>query len=192
MRLWIPPGSWRLKLFQTLQVKREKWHPAVRWNDWEWNSARLKSCMDEIKPWTVLTVSLLTSVRCWHVCDQTRNGGLQPNFKLSLPHASNEIIMSTCRFTQMPLQSYSDLKQLSAWPHDLVIFLLDWGVKKRALLCAQMDPKSEKKGRALKFQTKTENYQHDPCFFPTAYSCRCILWNNSHSPWFLSFRKSSL
>ena len=42
---------------------------------------------------------------------------------------------------------------------ELVIFLLDWGVKKRALLCAQKEPKSEKKGRALKFQTKTENYQ---------------------------------
>jgi hypothetical protein len=48
----------------------------------------------------------------------------------------------------------------------MVIFLLDWGVKKRALLSAQKEPKSEKKGRALKFQTKTENYQLAMIFLP--------------------------
>ena len=48
----------------------------------------------------------------------------------------------------------------------MVIFLLDWGVKKRALLSAQKEPKSEKKGRDLKFQTKTENYQLAMIFLP--------------------------
>ena len=44
---------------------------------------------------------------------------------------------------------------------ELVIFLLDWGVKKRALLCVQKEPLAKRnlnprQGRALKFQTKTK------------------------------------
>ena len=41
---------------------------------------------------------------------------------------------------------------------ELVIFLLDWGVKKRALLCVQKEPKSETRARP-KIPNQNENYQ---------------------------------